>query len=98
MAIDPAPGVCSFLVPRPSTVTHTWIGRGTRSRPFIRSHEADTSYEVCPNCGFEFGNDDNPGTTHGVSFEEYRAEWIAEGHSGFDPDSGVISMGQRNTS
>jgi rubredoxin len=35
------------------------------------------SYEVCPNCGFEFGNDDNPGTEAGVSFEQYRTEWVA---------------------
>jgi hypothetical protein len=32
------------------------------------------SYEVCSNCGFEFGNDDNPGTASAVSFEGYRAE------------------------
>jgi len=38
------------------------------------------SYEVCPNCGFEFGNDDNPGgTAKPSSFEEYRAEWVAGG-------------------
>jgi hypothetical protein len=37
------------------------------------------SYEVCPNCGFEFGNDDNPGTAAPVSFAEYRAEWVAGG-------------------
>lgn len=43
------------------------------------------SYEVCPRCGFEFGNDDNPGTAPGVSFETYRAEWIASGRPWFDP-------------
>ncbi|GAA1711766.1 hypothetical protein ACFTSF_32560 [Kribbella sp. NPDC056951] len=37
------------------------------------------SYEVCPRCGFEFGNDDNPGTARPVSFEEYRTEWVADG-------------------
>lgn len=37
------------------------------------------SYEVCPNCGYEFGNDDNPGTAPPQSFEDYRAEWIADG-------------------
>ena len=37
------------------------------------------SYEVCPSCGFEFGNDDSPGTATPVSFGEYRAEWIAAG-------------------
>lgn len=41
------------------------------------------SYEVCPNCGFEFGNDDNPGTAAPSSFEAYRAEWIAHGSPRF---------------
>ena len=43
------------------------------------------SYEVCPNCGFEFGNDDNPGTAAGVSFAQYQAEWRAEGSRRFQP-------------
>jgi hypothetical protein len=42
------------------------------------------SYEVCPNCGFEFGNDDNPGTAAPCSFAEYRAEWVAEGSPRFE--------------
>jgi hypothetical protein len=42
------------------------------------------SYEVCPNCGFEFGNDDNPGTAQPESFENYRADWEAEGSPRFD--------------
>jgi len=42
------------------------------------------SYEVCPRCGFEFGNDDNPGTGMPVSFEEYRLEWESEGSPWFD--------------
>lgn len=33
------------------------------------------SYEVCPTCEYEFGNDDNPGTAPPVSFEQYREEW-----------------------
>lgn len=45
------------------------------------------SYEVCPNCGFEFGNDDNPGTAEPVSFEQYRAEWEADGSPRFDPST-----------
>ena len=28
------------------------------------------SYEVCPRCGFEFGNDDNPGTAAPSSFDD----------------------------
>jgi hypothetical protein len=37
------------------------------------------SYEVCPRCGFEFGNDDNPGISDPMSFAEYRAQWIRQG-------------------
>lgn len=42
------------------------------------------SYEVCPRCGFEFGNDDNPGTGTPSSFEQYRLEWESEGRPWFD--------------
>ena len=42
------------------------------------------SYEVCRRCGYEFGNDDNPGTAAPVSFEQYRAEWKADGRPWFD--------------
>jgi predicted RNA-binding Zn-ribbon protein involved in translation (DUF1610 family) len=41
------------------------------------------SYEVCPKCGFEFGNDDNPGTAPPVSFDAYRRAWIADGSPRF---------------
>jgi hypothetical protein len=44
----------------------------------------DASYDVCLKCGFEFGNDDNPGTAAPQSFEEYRAEWKAQGSPWFD--------------
>lgn len=43
------------------------------------------SYEVCPNCGYEFGNDDNPGTAPPSSFEEYRDEWLDGGSPRFRP-------------
>jgi hypothetical protein len=43
------------------------------------------SYEVCPSCGFEFGNDDNPGTADPLSFAEYRVEWTARGQPRFRP-------------
>jgi rRNA maturation protein Nop10 len=46
------------------------------------------SYEVCPNCGYEFGKDDNPRTAPPVSFEAYRAEWIAEGRPRFGRNEG----------
>jgi hypothetical protein len=42
------------------------------------------SYDVCERCGFEFGNDDNPGTAPPVSFEQYRAEWLAHGRPWLD--------------
>lgn len=47
------------------------------------------SYEVCMRCGFEFGNDDNPGTAAPSSFEQYREEWLDDGAPWFmaPPDS-----------
>jgi len=44
------------------------------------------SYEVCRCCGFEFGNDDNPGTAPPVSFDEYRHKWAMDGCRWFVPD------------
>jgi hypothetical protein len=44
-----------------------------------------SSYDVCPSCGFEFGNDDNPGTTEPSSFEPCREDWIARGRAWFSP-------------
>jgi len=41
------------------------------------------SYEICPQCGFEFGWDDNPGTAAPVSFDEDRTRWITGGHQWF---------------
>lgn len=42
------------------------------------------SYEACHICGFEFGNDDDPGTVPvGDSFESYRQRWIAAGRPRF---------------
>ena len=43
------------------------------------------SYEVCDCCGFEFGNDDEPGTAKGISFEDYRQDWLSEGAPWFSP-------------
>jgi hypothetical protein len=39
---------------------------------------------VCACCGFEFGNDDNPGTAPPMTFEQYRREWMASGCQWFD--------------
>lgn len=46
----------------------------------------EPSYEVCSCCGFEFGNDDEPGTgAAGASFAEYRAQWLEDGANWFEP-------------
>jgi hypothetical protein len=45
----------------------------------------EASYDVCECCGFEFGNDDNPGTAPPLTFEAFRREWMANGCLWFDP-------------
>jgi hypothetical protein len=47
-------------------------------------HFGFPSYEVCPCCGFEFGNDDDPGTSSPSTFEQYLSDWIADGARWFD--------------
>ncbi len=49
-------------------------------------HFGMPSYEVCSCCGFEFGNDDEPGTGTPVSFQEYLEEWVAYGSVWFQPE------------
>lgn len=44
------------------------------------------SYEVCPCCGYEFGNDDEPGTGEPVAFEQYLEDWITNGSRWFEPN------------
>jgi rubredoxin len=41
------------------------------------------SYDGCPQCGYEFGNDDDPGTAAPTSFEEYRRQWESSGRPWF---------------
>jgi hypothetical protein len=53
--------------------------------PPYEVHFGSASYQVCDCCGFEFGNDDNPGTGRAVSFTEYRNEWISGGAKWFIP-------------
>jgi predicted RNA-binding Zn-ribbon protein involved in translation (DUF1610 family) len=58
----------------------TWPApEGAVLMPPYEDQLGSPSYEVCPNCGYEFGNDDNPGTASPVSFEEYRRDWVASG-------------------
>lgn len=58
-----------------------WLDHGL---PPYEDRYGPASYDVCPCCGFEFGNDDNPGISEPVTFEEYRNEWIAGGCKWFD--------------
>lgn len=44
------------------------------------------SYEVCSCCGFEFGNDDDPGTREPDTFCGYLSDWIADGAIWFSPE------------
>ena len=49
------------------------------------AHFGMPSYEVCPCCGFEFGNDDEPGTAQPATFEQFLNEWMLDGAKWFDP-------------
>lgn len=51
--------------------------------PYLR-YFGSPSYEVCACCGFEFGNDDDPGTAPPVSFSAYLEEWRKNGEEWFD--------------
>jgi hypothetical protein len=42
------------------------------------------SYDVCVCCGYEFGNDDEPGTAKAISFAGFLEEWIQSGTHWFD--------------
>jgi len=52
---------------------------GIQLRPPYYKQLGRPSYDVCIRCSFEFGFDDDPGNGPGSSFEDYRAEWIANG-------------------
>ena len=39
----------------------------------------EPSYEICSYCGYEFGNDDEPGTSEPISFRDYLIQWIKDG-------------------
>jgi hypothetical protein len=53
-------------------------------QPPYSMHYGQPSYEVCACCGFEYGNDDEPGTASPVTFEQYRKEWMTDGYPWFD--------------
>lgn len=46
-------------------------------QPPYQDHWGFPSYEVCPCCGMEFGNDDDCGYPHlNSTFSAYLAEWL----------------------
>lgn len=53
--------------------------------PPYGAHWGAPSYEVCDCCGFEFGNEDDPGTAAPITFSDYLADWIADGERWFAP-------------
>lgn len=60
------------------------------------------SDEICPSCGFQFGFDDDD---RGISFENWRLDWIARGMpwfskgipcpKGWDPKAQLDNLGVR---
>lgn len=68
----PVCGEASLSVPPYADYTGT-VPEG--ARPPYEAVLGRPSYEVCPVCEFEFGNDDNPGTAPPDSFDDYRREW-----------------------
>jgi hypothetical protein len=47
--------------------------------PYV-DHFGWPSYEVCACCGFEYGNDDDPGDAPGHSFEQSFENFVARGY------------------
>jgi hypothetical protein len=81
--VCPACGYPELKAPPYAALTRVPVSEAL-SPPYCQ-HFGDPSYEVCDCCGFEFGNDDDPGTRLPLSFSAYRAEWIADGARWFDP-------------
>ena len=78
----PACGYAELDVPPYALLRQLPVPDGLQ--PPYSQYFGDPSYEVCACCGFEFGNDDEPGTRSSVTFKQYREEWIADGMAWFD--------------
>lgn len=79
--------VCGYahLAQRPYAKMRSFPPGETLEPPYS-TFLGEPSYEVCACCGFEFGNDDEPGTGHaGASFAEYRTRWMKDGAQWFNP-------------
>ncbi len=81
--ICPCCGYPELTAPAYADASSVGLVRGL-SAPYC-VHFGMPSYEVCPCCGFEFGNDDEPGTSSPTTFEQFLAEWISEGMPWFAP-------------
>jgi hypothetical protein len=58
--------------------------------PYSRFY-GEPSYDVCGCCGFEFGNDDDPGTTEPETFDHYLRKWIENGCVWFNPSAKPVN-------
>src|SRR4051812_12085302 len=67
-----------------SLMSRTVPAHGKYSPPYGRAF-GTPSYDVCDCCGFEFGNDDEPGTAPPSTFEDYLRNWIQGGCTWFQP-------------
>ena len=63
-----------------------------------RGPDGGASEEICPSCGFQFGYTDDD---QGISYEQWRADWIAQGMPwssvGIHPPSGWDPVQQLQT-
>ena len=59
---------------------------GDHGSPPYETKYGQPSYDVCVCCGFEFGSDDNPGTSIASTFESYLVDWKHTGCPWFEPD------------
>ena len=80
--VCPACGYSGLKAPPYTALMHGPVPDAL-SPPYCQ-YFGEPSYEVCDCCGFEFGNDDDPGTSLPVSFGAYRAAWISDGAKWFN--------------
>jgi hypothetical protein len=81
----PCCGFCGLALPPYKNAPANCLIRGFEPPYCVRF--GFPSYDVCECCGYEYGNDDEPGNgLRGFSFEEYLENWMKEGCIWFDPD------------
>jgi GMP synthase-like glutamine amidotransferase len=81
----PCCGYKSLDLPAWDGLTNPVSAQGRK--PPYSQYFGEPSYEVCPCCGFEFGNDDEPEMgVAGDSLEHSFERWYRKGCSWFDPN------------